>query len=272
MPTLVRGTNEVKDILIQVLRHYLSNVNNYKGYVSVDFRNVPVFDKMPETPRDFPFIIISNVIGNNFKSGFRDLWGKKDIYIMGENPGDVGHIETHMLFTGGFDFNYTIYIISRTTREREDLLSVVWHCFNFDRKWQLLDDYNIVLYNISNGGESEINLTADSKTVFVQQITLNTRSYWIDTIPLSSPALEEMSLTVTVGNEVISYYLDSSVFDGIKIDYYLPHNNIRNITVWKNEVKLEKDIDYLLFDMAGFLRFMEPPVNTDVIKVEYTFG
>jgi hypothetical protein len=60
---------KTKDVLIEYLRQFLLNRDNYSDFCDADYTQAEIFDKEPQALRSFPSILITSINGNYISSG-----------------------------------------------------------------------------------------------------------------------------------------------------------------------------------------------------------
>lgn len=173
-----RALKHTKDVIIQNLRDYFNNVDNYKHLIPPQFdkdhfQKTVVWDTEPEDLRTLPLVVIIGGSGDMVTGGLGDMAQE----VISQFTGEV----VAYRYGGMYNFNLTIEIGTRSTLEREFLTDLVTQALRFTlrRKMEL---QGVLIHNARYGGESVVNY--DSNHIYVASINIATWSEWYEDIDL----------------------------------------------------------------------------------------
>lgn len=163
---------KTKDILIEYLRAFLKNPNNYISITNVDFSESQIYDKEPNELIKFPSILISAINGNFINSGIGD--------VTEEIEDELGNI-IGIRYSGMLELPVTIEIATKTTRERDlmtDLISITLRVL----LKRHLEQQGILIKDIRFAGDNEMQY--DSDKIYISTISFTTWSEWYRDVSL----------------------------------------------------------------------------------------
>lgn len=171
-----KAITATKNTIIEHLRGFLFNVDNYKSIVNRDFSNAMVYDKEPTVLRQFPAILITAMSGNYITSGLGDV--SMELY---DEYGDFYGYR----YSGMFELPITIELATKTTVERDILVDLVSMALRVLLR-RHLESKGILVKDMRYGGEGEIQY--DSDKIYIATLNLTTWSEWyrdVTALPLT---------------------------------------------------------------------------------------
>lgn len=119
--THINGLKKTKDVIIQGLRIFYANKNNFEHllpdqipYTFVD--NINIYDTHPQSLRTFPLIVVAGSSGRYISHSLGNDFAQ-EIY------NDYGQLQGYM-YINMFNFALEIEIGTKTTLEREVLMDI----------------------------------------------------------------------------------------------------------------------------------------------------
>lgn len=161
-----------KDVLIEYLRQFLRNQDNYKDFCNADYSMAEIFDKEPQVLKSFPSILITAINGTYINSGLSDI--AQELY---DNNGTC----TGFRYSGMFELPITIELASRSTKDRDRLSDLITMTLRVLLRRQL-ELAGIIVKDMRYSGETEI--LYDSDKVYIATIQFTTWSEWYRDISL----------------------------------------------------------------------------------------
>lgn len=163
---------KTKDVLIDYLRKFLINRDNYVQICEADYTDVEIFDKEPNVLRKFPSILITAMSGNYINSGIGDI--ACELY---DDDGEfIGY-----RYSGMFDLPITIELATRSSKDRDILADLITMTLRVLMRRQL-ELAGILVKDMKYAGESEI--LYDSDKVYIATIQFSTWSEWYKDVTL----------------------------------------------------------------------------------------
>lgn len=163
---------KTKNILIEYLRAFLSNPNNYLNITNVDFSKTQIYDKEPNELRTLPAILISAINGNFISSGIGDVTEE----LVDEYGKTIG-----IRYSGMFELPVTIEIATKTTTERDLMTDLISLALRVLLK-RHLESRGIIIKDMRFGGETEIQY--DSDKIYISSLNFTTWSEWYRDVSL----------------------------------------------------------------------------------------
>lgn len=163
---------QTKDILIEYLREFLANRDNYKDFCDADYTSIEIFDKEPNILREFPSVLITAISGTYINSGIGDI--AQELY-------DDDGVCFGYRYSGMFELPISIELATRSSRDRDrlaDLITMVLRVL-IRRHLELA---GIIIKDMRYAGESEI--LYDSDKVYIAALQLTTWSEWYKDVKL----------------------------------------------------------------------------------------
>lgn len=180
-----------KDVVIKLLKGFLSNYENYQNYCPKDFSNTMIFDKEPNEVRQFPLIIVSGGNGQIITGGLQDFAQELLDY-----HGDlIGY-----RYGGMYEFSLTIDLGTRSTRDREMLSDLVAMALRVHLR-RYIEAEGVIIKDMRYGGETEI--PYDSDKAYITSIQFTTWSEWyrdIDLLDITEINLDFNDEVTTITN------------------------------------------------------------------------
>lgn len=162
-----------KDILIQYLRGFLANYENYSSFCQKDYSEIAgVYDIEPNELRKFPLVIITGSSGQVITGGLQDF--VEELYD------EVGDLRAYR-YGGMYEFNITINIATRSTLDREQFSDLVAMALRVLIR-RHIEREGIIIKDMRYGGESE--LTYESEKIYTSNIQFTTWSQWYQDVDL----------------------------------------------------------------------------------------
>ncbi|MNJ90211.1 hypothetical protein D3C87_78050 [compost metagenome] len=162
-----------KDVLIEYLRGFLANYENYSNFCPKDYSKLAgVYDIEPNEQRKFPLVIITGSSGQVITGGLQDF--VEELYD------EVGDLRAYR-YGGMYEFNITINIATKSTLDREQFSDLVAMALRVLIK-RHIEREGIIIKDMRYGGESET--TYDSDKIYIGSIQFTTWSQWYQDINL----------------------------------------------------------------------------------------
>lgn len=167
-----------KDVIIQTLREYFANLDNYAYLIPPQFdkdhfQNIAIWDTEPEELRTLPLLVIISGVGDMITGGLGDM--AQEVY----DP-ITGEIIAYK-YGGMYNFNLSIEVGTRGTLEREFLADLVTKALRFTLR-RKIESQGVLIHNARYGGESVVNYGSDH--IYVATINIGTWSEWYEDVEL----------------------------------------------------------------------------------------
>jgi len=161
-----------KDILIQYLKLFLRNYDNYRHITSKDYSHAAIYDKEPNVLRVFPTVIITGSSGQMTPSGINDFAHE----VRNKDGEFIGY-----RYGGMYDFSITMEIGTRSTLDREVFTDLVAMALRYHLR-RYMDQKGVLVKDMRYGGETEV--PYDTDKIYVSNIQFNTWSEWYQDVNL----------------------------------------------------------------------------------------
>ncbi|AEO93437.1 gp177 [Bacillus phage G] len=161
-----------KDVIIDLLKGFLANYENYQNFCEIDFSHAMVYDKEPNELRSFPLAIVSGSNGQVITGGLQDF--------AHEIHNQFGDLVAYR-YGGMYEFNITIDLGTRSTFDRELFSDLIAMALRVHLR-RHIEREGIIIKDMRYGGEAEI--PYDSDKVYASSIQFTTWSEWYKDIDL----------------------------------------------------------------------------------------
>jgi hypothetical protein len=161
-----------KDVIIQYLKLFLRNYDNYRHMSTKDYSHADIYDKEPNVLRKFPTVIVSGASGQMIPSGLNDF--------AREILDSKGHLIGYQ-YSGMYEFGITIEIGTRSTLDREMFTDLITMALRFNLR-RYMEQKGIIVKDMRYGSETE--LPYDTDKLYISSIQFNTWSEWSQEVSL----------------------------------------------------------------------------------------
>jgi hypothetical protein len=161
-----------KDIIIQYLKLFLRNYDNYRHICPKDYSHADIYDKEPNVLRRFPTVIVTSASGQMISSGIDDF---------AEEVRDSGGDFVGYRYSGMYEFSLGLEIGTRSTLDRELFTDLITLALRFHLR-RYISHKGIIIKDMRYGGESEV--PYDSDKIYASSVQFTTWSEWYQDIKL----------------------------------------------------------------------------------------
>ena len=160
-----------KDCIINSLRAFLSNYNNYKSFCNKDYSSAQIYDKEPKALKSFPSILIVGMNGTFIPSGLGDIASE----LYNDNGICIGY-----RYAGMFELPITMEIATMTTPDRDQVADLVSMALRVLIRRQMEAEGVLIKNDMRYSGESEI--LYDSNKIYITTLQFTAFTEWYQDI------------------------------------------------------------------------------------------
>jgi hypothetical protein len=155
-----------KTVIIEHLRMFLQDINNYSDIYNQDYSMTMIYDKDPQELTIFPVILVTGTTGKMVTTDLGDF--AQEIY-------DENGVVIAYRYSGVYDFQINLQIGTRTSVQRDMLTDLISISLRYILRRQI-ESHGILIKDMQFGNQSE--LPYDSDKIYISNISFSTFSEW----------------------------------------------------------------------------------------------